>query len=187
MAVETLVIISGLIAGWARKGSIWAITGINMRYLWVLPFAYILQNISIYHMHGDSYKTCIIVSYVLLLSFCTINRKFPGVYWAILGTFLNFLELLFNGLRMPALVSAVKQIGPQVLPHLLSGTYGKSIAMTSHTHLPFLGDIFSFRVPPMSIISVGDILFSVGLIMIIQHAMLQERGQQDNVPEGRTT
>lgn len=87
------------------------------------------------------------------------------------GTLANVVALAANGLRMPAYVPAVRMMAPKILGQLEAGTYGKSIAMTASTHLNFLGDIFAFNVYPQSLLSVGDILFSIGLVVLIQNAM----------------
>lgn len=77
---------------------------------------------------------------------------------------------------MPAYVPAVKAMAPNILPLVVKGEYGKSIAMSSTTHLNFLGDIFYFQIQPASLISVGDIIFAIGLVVLIQHAMRLKRG-----------
>ncbi|MBX5436713.1 MAG: DUF5317 family protein, partial [Alicyclobacillaceae bacterium] len=45
-----------------------------------------------------------------------------------------------------------------------------------HTHLNFLGDIFPITIWPQSIISIGDIVFSIGLVILIQYAMRSGKG-----------
>ncbi|WDL98710.1 DUF5317 domain-containing protein [Alicyclobacillus sp. ALC3] len=177
MAFQAVVIIAGLVVGWVRKGSIWSITEIRLRWLWVLPVAYILQHVSISYLTGTVYEFVLVLSYISLITFSLVNFKTPGLAWTLLGTFLNFLAMSVNGLRMPAYLPAVKQMDSALVGPLLAGHYGKSVAMTSMTHLNFLGDIFSFQVQPASIISIGDIIFGIGLVILIQHAMLLKRGE----------
>jgi len=184
LAFEILVVLAGLVIGWSKKGSIWNISNLRLRVLWMLPVPYVLQHISIFYLSGNLYETVLIVSYVLLTAFCLINLKTPGVIWAIVGTLANFAALLANGLRMPAYIPAVKAMAPQIVSSLEAGKYGKSIAMTVHTHLNFLGDIFGFDVWPQSLLSIGDILFSIGLIVLIQHAMRMRVGNEGLV-DGR--
>lgn len=177
MAFQAVVIIAGLVVGWARKGSIWAITEIRLRWLWMLPVAYVLQHVSISYLTGTVYEWAIILSYAALMVFCAINIRIPGLSWALLGTSLNFVVMLANHLRMPAYLPVVRSMDPRLIGPLLQGHYGKSIAMTTSTHLNFLGDIFYFQVQPASLISVGDIIFGIGLVVLIQHAMLLKRGE----------
>lgn len=172
-----VVLLSGLIIGWARKGSIWSITEIKIRWVWILPIAYLLQHVSIAYFTGTVYQVTIVASYVSLITFCLLNLKTPGLPWSMLGTCLNFLAMLFNGLRMPAYVPAVRAMAPSILPLVMKGEYGKSIAMSSATHLNFFGDIFYFQIQPASLLSVGDIVFSIGLVIFIQYAMRLKRGE----------
>jgi hypothetical protein len=176
MAFQALIILTGLIVGWIRKGSIWVITSVAVRWLWVLPASYLLQHISINYLHGTAYELCIVASYVLILLFCGANIKIPGILWTAIGSASNFLVLLVNGLRMPAYIPAAEHLAPSLVPLLYKGEFGKSIAMTSSTHLNFLADIFSFEIYPPSLISIGDILVGIGLIMFIQYAMQSKEG-----------
>jgi hypothetical protein len=79
-----------------------------------------------------------------------------------------------NGLRMPAYIPAVRHFNPSVVPSLIRGEYGKSIAMGNNTHLNFLGDIFTFDIGYVTLISIGDVLFAIGLVIFIQHAMIYQ-------------
>lgn len=177
MAYEILIIIAGLVVGWVRKGSVWSMTNLRMKHLWVLPVAYLLQHFSIDNMHGIAYQVSIIMSYLGLILFCLLNVRVSGLSWALAGTLANFLVMAANGLRMPAYLAVIRRVDPRLVPLLEAGKYGKSVAMGPNTHLNFLGDIFPFRLWPQSMISVGDILFGIGLIILIQYAMTATRGE----------
>lgn len=177
MAFQATVILAGLVIGWARKGSIWAVTEIRLKWLWVLPVAYIVQHVSITYLSGQIYEYAVVLSYLSLIFFCVVNVRTPGMAWTLLGTCLNFIVMVVNYLRMPAYLPVVKEMDPRLIGPLLQGDYGKSIAMGTSTHLNFLGDIFYFQVQPASLISVGDIIFGIGLVVLIQYAMRLKRGE----------
>jgi len=183
LAFEILIILAGLVVGWFKKGSLWNMANLRLRVLWMLPVPYVLQHMSIFYLTGRAYEVVLITSYVLLTLFCLFNLNVPGVVWAMAGTLANFVALAANGLRMPAYLPAVRAMAPQIIPALDAGTYGKSITMTAHTHLNFLGDIFGFNIWPPSLLSIGDILFSIGLIVLIQYAM---RIQNEGLMNART-
>ncbi len=166
-----LVIVAGLLIGWFRKGSLWAITNVKFRLIWLLPCAYILEYISVYHLHGTAYDISILVSYLGLIVFCMLNLKISGIKWALAGTAANLLVMAANGLRMPAYMPAVRKLAPQTIDALMKGDYLKSVAMSSHTHLNPLGDIFNVSIITPNLVSVGDLLFSIGIIMFLQYAM----------------
>ncbi len=154
---------------------------LTLKIWWILPIAYLLQHISIAYLSGTAYEIMIVLSYALMITFCSVNVKSSGMTWALAGTLANLLALSVNRLRMPAYVPSVRLMAPQLVGALQAGTYGKSIAMTSSTHLNFLGDIFAFNVYPQSLLSIGDILFSIGLIILIQSAMrASEQGRTAN-------
>jgi hypothetical protein len=172
LAFQALIVFGGLLIGWFKRGSIWNIGNIKLKMWWVLPVAYGLQHISVAYLSGSLYEIVIIVSYILMIAFGTFNITYPGITWALAGTVSNFVALASNGLRMPAYVPAVKLMAPQIIPRLETGIYGKSIAMASTTHLNFLGDIFAFNIYPASLLSIGDLLFAIGLVIVIQRAMV---------------
>lgn len=180
MAFEVIVVLTGIIVGWIRKGSIWAVPHIRLKWLWLLPIAFVLQHISIHYLNGLWYQSVTVVSYISLLAFCARNVRVPGVLWTLIGTACNFLVMMINGIRMPAYLPAVQMIDPSAVSPLKSGV-GKSVAMTVHTHLNFLGDIFPFDIWPRSIISIGDVLFAIGFVIVIQHAMRVEGGSAARV------
>lgn len=171
-----LVILTGLAVGWIRKGRILSMPFMKLKLIWLLFVAYVLQHISIAWLHGTAYEVVLVVSYLSILGFCVVNWRIPGVIWNLVGTAANFLVMVVNGLRMPAYVPAARALDPALIPALMRGQYGKSVAMSTHTNLNFLGDIFSFAIKPASLISVGDILFAIGLVILIQHAMRSEGG-----------
>ena len=174
--VSAYIILAGLVIGWIRKGSLWTITNIRLRLLWVLPVAYLLQHFSIDYMHGVAYEASILLSYIGLVIFGILNMSVPGVLWALMGTVSNFLVMAANGLRMPAYMPYVRQMNPQFAVLVQAGKIGKSMAMGSTTHLNFLGDIIPFRVWPQEMVSVGDILFGIGLAILIQYGMTLRKG-----------
>jgi Family of unknown function (DUF5317) len=187
LAFQAMVILTGIIVGWIKKGSIWSIVHIRLKAIWFLPIAYILQHVSIAYLNGTMYELIIVFSYISVILFCLMNLKVPGLLWTFVGTVANFAVMMANGLRMPAYVPAVMRLSPRTVQFLLKGDYGKSVAMSGHTQLNFLGDIFSFEIQPASLISVGDILFAIGLVIFIQHAMRVERRDNQYVGPAEAT
>lgn len=165
------VIVAGLLIGWLRRGSIWAITNTKFRIIWLLPVSYILEYVSVNHLQGHTYEVCILLGYIGLIVFCLLNYKVTGIKWALAGTLANLAVMSVNGLRMPAYLPAVREMAPQTVSALMKGDYLKSIAMTTHTHLSFLGDIFNLSILTPNLVSIGDLLFSIGIILFLQQAM----------------
>lgn len=171
MILQLLAIVTGLAVGWIKKGHLLAITNLKLRWLWVLPVSYVVQIVSINYLHENIYKWMLVISYILLLTFSLRNVSVPGISWTAAGTAANFLVMSSNNLRMPAYMPPIYQLSERMAVLLQKGEYGKSIAMGPNTHLNFLGDIFFLRLQPPTLVSIGDILFAIGIVMLLQHAM----------------
>lgn len=180
MAFEGLSVICGLVIGLFRKGSFAALSTIRLRVLWLVILSYVLQFASIHVLNHAFYGILMILSYTTLIIFCGLNIKQPGIWMAFAGTALNFLEMSTNGLRMPAYLPAVRSVSSTLAAELLSGNYGKSVVMTKSTFLPFLGDIIPIHIYPQSVVSIGDCLFSIGIIVFIVYSMTGRVGVSEN-------
>jgi len=183
LPIQLLVVLLGVVIGWISKGKIASIVSVKLKRLWMLPVSYLFQYLSIHIFKGTVYELFLVFSYVILLYFCFENRKIQGLWLTFWGTFLNFVVLAANGLRMPAYLPPIQRLAPSIIPALIHGDIGKSIAMSSHTLLNPLGDIFFLNLYPPTLISIGDIIFSIGLIIFIRHAMLLERQEQSDVQQ----
>jgi hypothetical protein len=170
-----LPLVAGCLIGFIKRGSIWNLSLLKLKWIWVVPIAYVIQYASIYFLQGPDYEVFILMSYLTLILFCFRNRLVPGVKITLIGIFLNLLVLAVNHLRMPAYLPAARILDPNSVEHLKEGLIGKSIAMTNDTHLNFLGDIFTIHIGRGSLVSIGDILIGIGIMVLIQYAMCIER------------
>lgn len=180
MAFEGLSVICGLVIGLFKKGSFASLSTIRLKVLWLVVVSYVLQFASIHVANHEFYGILMILSYSTLIVFCAMNISQPGIWMACVGTALNFLEMSTNGLRMPAYLPAVRSVSGSLATELLSGNYGKSVVMTKSTFLPFLGDIIPIHIYPQSVVSIGDCLFSIGIIVFIVYSMTRRVGVSDN-------
>lgn len=171
MAFQLLAIVVALLVGWVRGGRLGNLARVRLRHVWVLPVAYLLQYLSIYHLRGLAYEVLVVLSYACLIAFCVRNLDSKGIIWALLGISANFIVMMANHLRMPAYVPAVEAYAPGLVPELQDGAIGKSVAMSTNTHLNFLGDIFTVQLGVPTLVSIGDLMFSVGLFLFIVAAM----------------
>ncbi|MGZ4135515.1 MAG: DUF5317 domain-containing protein, partial [Tumebacillaceae bacterium] len=114
-----------------------------------------------------------------LLLFGWLNRTQPGFGLVLFGIFMNLLVMVANRGRMPVDVEAARQMAPEDLPYLLSGSSGKHLAMSAQTHLNGLGDIFYLHAPypHHTVISLGDLVFSIGVFLFLQMVMVKSEKQ----------
>lgn len=171
MIFQLAAIIAGVLIGWIRKGTLTHLASVRLRWIGLLPVAYVLQYISTYYLHGISYEILVVFSYLGLIVFCILNIRVTGMAWALAGICSNFVVLSANHLRMPAYMEVIRRVAPNMVPKVEAGEIGKSIAMGPSTHLNFLGDIFTIQLGVTSLVSIGDLLFSVGLFLFIVAAM----------------
>jgi hypothetical protein len=110
-----------------------------------------------------------ISTYVLLLLFAVANLNQPGFTLALAGLALNTSAIAANEGRMPVLLSVWERTGRASSDITRNGRYNNNVLDAAHTHLGFLGDIFSLPavIPLANAFSVGDILLVLGGIFFV--------------------
>lgn len=126
----------------------------------------------------ESYFTFInIIIYLLLIVGLAMNWNSIGLRIVLFGSILNFLPIFFNNGRMPVLISSLKYSKLYTQLSLLKeGRIMTHILGTKTTKLIYLADIIPIPKPYIfpKIISIGDILISMGLFILIQVYMKNE-------------
>lgn len=170
MLVDGIVI--GIILALLRGGRFGNLANVDLKAVWLTIVAFAVQFSAIF-LFPSLLAQAIILSYGILILFCLANRRESGFYLIMLGMLLNIIVMLANGGRMPVEMTAAAHLSPQDVPALEAGTYGKHIAMSDETNLNFLGDIIYLRspYPHHTIVSIGDLLLSLGVILYLQQAM----------------
>ncbi|MDO8681975.1 MAG: DUF5317 domain-containing protein, partial [Armatimonadota bacterium] len=112
-----------------------------------------------------------IVAYLIALTAIWSNRHLPFMLLIGLGAALNFTVIAVNDGRMPVSVRAKNMTG---LQNTLSKEHNiRHAPIDGSTKLAFLADTIPVTRPPFpfpGVISVGDIVLSVGLFILIQRA-----------------
>lgn len=111
-----------------------------------------------------------IAAYIILFLGLWQSLEFPEIKMVGLGSLANFLVIAANGGKMPVSSRAVDAVG---LSFTETGTHA---LMEEGTRLFWLADIIPLPPPypfPM-VISIGDILIILGVMLLIQGAMLRD-------------
>lgn len=145
------------------KGLNWILLALVMRYLvqfmsWKMDFFLVYGGII-------QIAAYFILFWGLWQSLELLEIKIVG-----LGSLANFLVIAANGGKMPVSPSAVDSLG------LTLTETGTHVLMGEGTRLFWLADIIPLPPPypfPM-VISVGDILIVLGVMLLIQNAMLRD-------------
>jgi hypothetical protein len=181
-------VLSAVLIGLVRSGSLRRLAHLPLRWAWVALVAFGLQIFLIYFPEPVSagifspHVGVLILSYALLIAVVWQNRTLPGVWLIGLGFLSNLVVMLVNGGYMPITAEALTQVGHS--HNILSPESGARVWATKDIVLPrdqtiawWLSDIFvlppPFPIP--SVFSAGEVLIALGAFWLIQSAMVSHR------------
>jgi hypothetical protein len=174
LVLVPLVVLAGLLLGKLAGGRISRIGSARIRF-WPLVFLALAIQLLIFLPFFQWPQTVVAILYSLsmglLFVFGLLSIRLPGMVIIILGLLLNLLAISFNGGFMPADAEAYASVGKGSTAKALqeNQVVNNLRLMTDQTKLNGLGD----RIPlpfPMglgSVISAGDIVLLVGLLVLI--------------------
>ncbi|MGE5672974.1 MAG: DUF5317 domain-containing protein [Mycobacterium leprae] len=142
----------------------------ELRQMWVAPVSFVLQEVNYFWVPSYLNVPVTVIAYGLLFYFAWVNMENQGVRFILIGMLLNAVVIMSNGGRIPVDLSVASRIGVDV-EQLVHGVAAKHAALTSASHLKFLGDVIPVRYPVPRIISVGDIFAFIGTFLLVQDLM----------------
>lgn len=168
--------LTGLLAARWRR-SRWEVP--RLRFSWLAVVAFVPQYFAIYfsatrvRLTDEWAAAGLLLSLVLFLAFCWLNRRVPGIPILAGGLIANLLVMALNGGFMP--------ISPAVASHLvppgsldnwvIGGRFGWKdiLLLPENTHLAILSDRF---LPPEGFsyqvaFSLGDVLVAAGAFWLM--------------------
>lgn len=175
MFIEAVLI--SIVIGYILKGRIANIDVSKLKLLYLPFWAFAIEILSFIPVRkgiidiGPLTYAAYGAEYLLIFLFIYANRKNRYILIMGLGFLLNALPIFTNGGTMPVSLDAVKSAG---LNHdvSLEGLYSP---ISSSTRLWFLGDIICFKFIKFYIISIGDIVSAVGLMLFILSGMTKKQ------------
>ncbi|CAK7001053.1 hypothetical protein CIW83_15295 [Tissierella sp. P1] len=194
MVIETITL--SLLLGKLMGGKIRNIGNlyINGWYLFVVAFSVEIISLLIVSKTGGNLSDIIennffyihIFIYLLLIIGLIMNFHENGLRITLFGSILNFLPLSLNSGRMPVAINALKVSKLYTQLSLLEeGRIMTHTLANKATKLTFLGDIIPIPKPyPFpKIISIGDVLISLGLLILILSYMRKKYESQGKTIE----
>lgn len=170
----TSSIILGLLLALVRRGDLRRLASLQMRWWWLIVGAFLLKFAVVrLSSEGVSWMatagpTLHILVYGIISLPLFLNRGLPGMRLVVAGTLLNFVVIVANQGRMPVLETAVVLAGKaHTLDRLRAGIVAIHTVVTPETALPWLGDWIPVPFPLASVVSPGDVLLAVGVILLI--------------------
>jgi hypothetical protein len=152
-------------------------TTVKVRWAW-MPFGAALLQVALgltalRGLLGSGRFEVVIVSYGIIgawligIAWCQapMLRLPAGLITA--GWLLNVVPIVANR-GMPVSASALRSIGVDRLT-VSDGNLWKHVLATSHTIMPWLGDVVPVRLPLLrNVISVGDIVVLIGVLLAVR-------------------
>ncbi|MEG0775139.1 DUF5317 family protein [Clostridium sp.] len=172
-----LALIGAIIIGYLMKGNIQNLSNITLKGMYLIGIAFFIEFIIILLINkgiiNPSINTYIanIIMYLFIFTFIFINKKNPYIVLMGVGFFLNAIAIFSNSGTMPVSGQAIEAIGfsPNVQGE---GLYN---IINSQTNLRFLGDIIPLDFIGRFIVSIGDILSAIGMMLFIITSMKKQQ------------
>ncbi|MGE5628337.1 MAG: DUF5317 family protein [Solirubrobacterales bacterium] len=167
------IIVLALVIGIIFKGSLRNLSNFKLQGIYFVIAAFLLEAVVIMTVRKGIIQIGIvtllsdIVMYSLLIVFVYKNRREPLIYIVGIGFLLNAVAIFANGGTMPVALNAVHAAG---LTENV-GTMGLYKLVGTDTKFWFLGDIIPYTFLNKNILSVGDLILSLGIMLIIIKGM----------------
>ena len=177
MIIEAVLL--GIIIGLVRGGKISRLKYINLQgsFLFIiaiiLHIGIIIMNLGVFEYNTNYYTIMLTSSYILILVGLIINIHSKYFILMISGLIINFICFASNNFRFPINSNAVKlSYGNEFYQHLINNEI-KFFIPLEEAKLKFLGNTIYINMPYINdlIISIGDIVVAIGIILFIQSIM----------------
>lgn len=160
-------IILSIIIGYIRKGRLRHLENLSIKLWYLISVAFLVQTIALRmtQLNDSMFYTLHILSYIIIMIVCYLNKKQISIVLLGIGNLLNFIVIAFNSGKMPVKV-----------PEFIINPYfdrGHTL-MVEATKVPIFGDLFLLDLPifGVRVFSVGDVFLVVGSFLLIQYGML---------------
>lgn len=168
MKLILATIVVAFIVGLARGGSVAGFPAIPVRWGWLAVAGIALQ---LGPLNGDAAFAALIVSFVLLVTFGSLNLRAPGFLLIVVGLSLNLLVIAANH-GMPVTAGALRDSGQSsTITDLIAHGGAKHHLAGAGTTLAPLADVMAIREPVGQAISIGDICVHLGVGWFIVSGM----------------
>lgn len=167
-----VAIILGIIIGLLKRGKISRLSYVNfnMSALIYIAAAFyiciIIMNLGLLDYNSFLYCGFLLVSYILISVFLIVNLDKKFLFIPLIGLCSNLICFFVNKFKFPLSSEAVlKYYGTEMHNLLINGKI-KFFIPAENSTLSFLGNIIYIN--KFRIISIGDIIISIGIILVIQ-------------------
>lgn len=185
MFIEAIII--GIIIGLFRKGKINRLSLIDfnmpaLAYLSVFFYiSIIVMNLGLLDLDSLLYSIFLLASYMLIGSFIIANIYKKYMFIPLIGFLLNFISFIFNGFKFPISSESTLLVYGSEIYNLLVNNKIKYFIAAENSKLSFLGINYTInKLFSTTILSIGDIIISIGIMMIVQSIISDKRIKSKN-------
>jgi hypothetical protein len=172
MFIEAVII--AIIIGYIAGGRLKRLENADIKGIYLVFTAFLTEAVIMFLIRKDivqrgtlTYMLDVIM-YVQLAAFTWINRKNPWLVITGAGFLLNSIPIFLNGGAMPvSMDAAVKSGFVSSAQEVNLEARGLYTAAVESTRLWFLGDVIPKSFIMKSVISIGDIVSSIGIMGFI--------------------
>lgn len=162
-------IIVAIIIGYALKGRLKNFERVDLKGLYLVAIAFMLEFLVIILIRKSIINQGIITylvdlsMYIILFYFVYLNKKDPFILMIGLGSLLNAVPIFLNGGSMPVSHEAAVKVG-LIMDITKEGLYN---VINGNTRFWFLSDIIPYKIISNLVISIGDIIIAFGLMLFV--------------------
>jgi hypothetical protein len=169
-----LAVVIGLVLG----GSLRNLSKMNIEDVYFIVAAFLVDAATIWSIRlglvgiGPVTFTIDLFMYFLLFIFVYRNRQNPYIVVVGIGFLLNAVAIFSNGGAMPVGAYALQAAGMT----LDVSTQGLYVAVVGSTRFWYLGDVIPYTFLNVNIISIGDLVSALGVMLLIITSMKTKKG-----------
>ena len=177
MIIEAIII--GIIIGTIRKGKLSRLEylKINLSPLIILSLisyvSIIVMNLGSLDFNSSLYNVFLILTYALIIIVLTFNLDKKFMFLPLIGVMMNFVCMCVNSFKIPVKSDIILSLYGEEMNNLLLANKIKYFIPAEGASLNALGKLFSISDYYFYdvILSIGDIIIVVGIVLIIQALM----------------
>lgn len=172
MFIEILII--GILIGGFQSGRLSNITDMNIRGWYLILLSLILSLMPVFLSGIEALANIqvyiLFISMILILCVVILNLDKKGVWLILIGGLFNIGIMVFNSFQMPVMMNGLETAGltaltdgitdGSIVNYVASEASGIMIAFTKFIPVPK-------PYPLPKILSIGDVLMSIGLLLMI--------------------
>ncbi len=134
------------------------------------------MNLGLLDVNSSLYNVFLIITYTLIIIVLTFNLDKKFMFLPLIGVMMNFVCMCVNSFKTPIKSSIVLNIYGEEMHNLLLANKIKFFIPAENARLNAFGKLFSISDYYLYdvILSIGDIIIAVGIVLIIQSLMIDK-------------